>query len=230
MRLHSEVEKKKVKEVINDFRGEIFQRPPLRSSVKRRLRIRRIYYIKELEFSEKLVLFRVGCQAGTYIRKLCYDIGEAIGCGAHMEELRRIRAGPFSEDDDFFSLYDLSDAYAFWKEESNETYLRKTVQPVEKALKNIPKLYILDSAVSSICHGADLAVPGISKLETKIDKNSLVGVFSLKNEIVALGKSLMSTKEIMNLSHGIAVDTTRVIMDLDTYPRMWKSQLNKLSK
>lgn len=227
MRLHSKVEEKKVNEVINDFKGEIFQRPPLRSSVSRRLRKRRIYYIKVLEFSENQVLFRVGCQAGTYIRKLCHDIGEAIGYGAHMEELRRIRAGPFSEDEDLVSLYDLSDAYAFWKEESNENYLRKTIQPVEKALKNIPKLHILDSAVSSICHGADLAVPGISKLETKIDKNSLVGIFTLKNEIVALGKSLMSTKEMMNSNHGIAVDTTRVIMDLDTYPRMWKSQLKK---
>ena len=227
MRLHSKIEEKKVIEVINDFKGEIFQRPPLRSSVSRRLRRRRVYFIKVLEFSENLVLFRVGCQAGTYIRKLCHDIGEAIGCGAHMEELRRTRAGPFSEDENLVSLYDLSDAYAFWKEESNETYLRKIVQPVERALKNIPKLHILDSAVSSICHGADLAVPGISKLETNIDKNSLVGMFTLKNEIVALGKSLMSTNEIMNSNHGIAVDTTRVIMDLNTYPRMWKSQLKK---
>ena len=51
------------------------------------------------------MLMRVGCQAGTYIRKLCFDIGLALGTGANMEELRRTKAGPFREDGTLVTLH-----------------------------------------------------------------------------------------------------------------------------
>ena len=85
--------------------------------------------------NEKSVLFKVGCEAGTYIRKLCYDIGEVLGCGAHMQELRRTRVGPFTEDESLVTLHDIS--YFFTtngKETQDENILRKFVSPMEKAL------------------------------------------------------------------------------------------------
>jgi H/ACA ribonucleoprotein complex subunit 4 len=94
MRLHADVPEIKVKAVLGEFTGTIYQRPPLVSAVKRQLRKRTIYYIDFMEMNGRDVLFRVGCEAGTYIRKLCHDIGEALGDGAHMYEQRRTKTGP----------------------------------------------------------------------------------------------------------------------------------------
>ena len=71
MKLHSEAPENKVIKVLNEFQGPLYQRPPVRSAVKRKLRTRTIYYIDFIEMNERNVLFKVGCEAGTYIRKLC---------------------------------------------------------------------------------------------------------------------------------------------------------------
>ena len=223
MRLHNHVSSDYVLKVMNEFVGEIYQRPPLRSSVSRVIRKRRIYYIKDFEFQENWVLFRIGCQAGTYIRKICFDTGEALGCGAHMEELRRTRAGSFTEDEGLITFYDLYEAYNLWIDTKDESLLRKLIKPVEDATILLPKIVIRDSTVDSICHGANLAVPGILKLESEIKPKMLLGVFTLKNELVALAKATMSTEEIVRNEHGIAADTLRVIMTPSTYPKMWQS-------
>lgn len=222
MRIHSKASEEKVRKIMSEFVGEIYQRPPLVSSVRRRLRKRTIYYVNDIEFKNEHVMFRVGCQSGTYIRKLVFDIGEALGCGAHMVELRRTRVGPFTEDRHLATLYDLSDAYVSWKEDGDESYLRELIQPMEKALSHIPKIYIRDSAVDAICHGADLALPGILRLESGIVPMDLVGIFSEKGEIVAIGKALTSSEEMVSLDHGLAVKTSRVIMTSGTYAPMWR--------
>jgi H/ACA ribonucleoprotein complex subunit 4 len=227
MRLHSTMPRERVQEVIDEFVGEIYQRPPLRSSVARRLRRRTIYYIQDVEFLENRVLFRVGCQAGTYIRKLCFDLGEVLGCGAHMEELRRTRAGPFAEDEEFVTLYDLYEAYHLWTEGNDESKVRTIIQPMENALALVPKIFLRDSAVDSICHGANLAVPGIAKFETGIQKKGVVGLFTLKGELVALARALMTTEEIEDKERGIATDTLRGIMAPGTYPRLWRKRGRK---
>ena len=85
-----------------------------------------------------------------------------------------------------------------------------------------PKVWIRDTAVDAICHGADLAVPGIVSLNSGIKTDTLVGIFTLKDELVALGRALMSSEEILEREKGIAVKTERVIMKPGTYPRMWK--------
>ena len=224
MRLHSDVAEEKVREVLGEFLGDILQRPPLRSSVQRSTRLRRIYYLTDFEFEGRRVLFRVGCQAGTYIRKLVYDVGEALGPGAHMEELRRTRAGSFTENEGLISLYELKEGYDRWVGGGDESMLRRVVMPMEKAFGLLPKIYVRDSAVGSICHGAKLAVPGIAKLETGIKVKDVVGIFSLKGELVAQGRAAMSSEEMVSRDHGIAADTERVVLGLDVYPRMWQSR------
>jgi len=222
MRLHDDVEQNRVNAILAEFVGVIYQKPPLRSSVKRVVRQRRIYYLDVLEYSGRRVLFRVGCQAGTYIRKLIYDVGESLGTGAHMEELRRTRVGTFTEDENLVSLYDLTAAYDAWTKTGDESLLRRVVQPIENAFKILPKIYIRDSAVDAICHGAKIAIPGISQLETGIDIKDTVGLLTLKGEIVALARATMSTEMIMEKQHGIAAATLRVIMKPGTYPKLWK--------
>lgn len=224
MRLHSTMPRERVQEVIDEFVGELYQRPPLRSSVTRRMRRRTIYYIQDVEFLERRVLFRVGCQAGTYIRKLCFDIGEALGSGAHMQELRRTRTGPFTEDKDLITFYDLYEAYHLWTEGNDESKLRTIIQPMENALALVPKIFLRDSAVDSICHGANLAVPGIAKFESGILKNGVVGLFTLKGELIALAKALMTSEEIDEKERGLATDTMRVLMTPGTYPRLWRKR------
>jgi H/ACA ribonucleoprotein complex subunit 4 len=224
MKLHGDAKEKRIREVLVEFEDVIYQRPPLRSSVKRQLRTRRIYYLNFLEMGGRNVLFKVGCEGGTYIRKLCYDIGEVLGCGAHMQELRRTRAGPFVEDSEgFATLHDVAYWFMEWEKKKDEKILRRFIQPMEHALGLLPKIYIRDSAVDAVCHGASLTAPGVLSLETGIIKGSLVAVLSLKGEAVALGRGVVSTDEIMRMEHGIVAKVERVLMPRGTYPRCWKS-------
>ncbi len=223
MRLHGDISPSLLKSVSSEFVGEIFQRPPLRSSVKRRLRKRVIYSLDLLEIDGRNILFRVACQSGTYIRKLCHDLGEAIGCGAHMRELRRTRSGPFTEET-ILSLYDLVDAFSFWKEENNPDHLLQILRPMEDALAYLPKIYVRDSAIDAICHGADLAVPGVLRIGAPLKYGELVAIFSQKSEAVALGRALMPTEEVLEKDHGLVCKTRRVLMPEGTYPRSWRSR------
>jgi H/ACA ribonucleoprotein complex subunit 4 len=222
MQLHQDIEENTVRSVFEEFAGEILQRPPLRASVKRIVRKRTIYAMEVLEVDGRSVLFKVACQAGTYVRKICNDIGEALGCGAHMKELRRTRAGPFNEDKNLFSMYDLLNAQNDWKEAKDEAKLRTAIRPVEEAFEFIPKIYMRDSAVDAICHGADLAIPGIVKLDKAIENRTPVALMSAKGEAVALARALLSTGHILEQDHGMAAKTIRVIMPPGTYPSLWK--------
>lgn len=223
MKLHREAKEKQVRNVLKEFEDTIYQRPPLRAAVKRRLRMRRIYYIDFIEMDGRNVLFKVGCEAGTYIRKLCFDIGEVLGCAAHMQELRRIRAGPFVENGDMVTLHDVAYWFMEWQEQKDERILRKFIKPMEKVLVLVPKIYVRDSAVDAVCHGANLTAPGVLSLETKINKGLTVAVLTLKGEVVALAKAVASTEDILNMGHGVVAETKRVLMLRGTYPKCWKS-------
>lgn len=222
MHVHKPVPKRRIIEVCGQFVGPILQKPPLKSSVVKELRTRTIYYLEVLEIEEQHVLMRVGCQAGTYIRKLCYDIGLALGTGANMEELRRTRAGPFREDDTLATLHQLMDAYMAYKERGDESLLRRVIQPVEAALAHLPRLEIADNAVDAICHGAPLAAPGLLSLETGISRGDDVALFTLKGEAVAIARAELSSEEMLASSSGIVAATERVIMEPGTYPKAWK--------
>jgi H/ACA ribonucleoprotein complex subunit 4 len=221
MRLHHEASESKIKTLFDEFTGMIYQLPPVRASVKRQLRTRKIYYLNLLETNNKNVLFQVGCEAGTYIRKLCYDIGEAIGVGAHMQELRRTRAGPFSENSNMITLHDIAYYMEQWQQTKDPAILRKFIQPMEKALDSLPKIVIRDSAVDAICHGANLAAPGVLAIDTDIKPKEPATIFTQKAEAVALATTLNATEEIMELNRGIVAKTTRVLMPRGLYPKMW---------
>lgn len=219
MRLHGDVSREQLDKVIKEFTGKIRQLPPVKSAVKRVEREREIYYFDVLEIEGKEVLFRMGCQAGTYVRKVCHDMGRRLKVGAHMAELVRTKAGPFT-DKDWVTLQDLEDAYYFWKEEKNEKFLRHCIKPVEFATRHLPKIWIQDSAVDSLCHGASLNVPGIVKFESDIDKDDLVAVFTLKDELVALGSAVMTSEQLLKEEKGFAVKMSKVFMNPGTYPKI----------
>lgn len=222
MHLHGDVSNHDLERVLTEFEGEIYQRPPVRAAVKRRLRKREIYYVELLEREDRDVLLRIGCQAGTYIRKLCHDMGRVLGHGAHMAELRRSRTGPFAENETLVNLHDLADAHAFWREDGLEEPLRKAVQPVERSVEHLPKIVVRDGAIDALCHGASLAAPGVLSVETGISIGDLVAEMTLKGELIALAKSEMTSREIHEAEHGIIAKPERVIMEPGTYPRKWK--------
>ena len=219
MRTHEDVDEKRLVSTLKEFEGEIFQRPPLRSAVSRRLRTRTIYRIEFLEGDGRNWLFKVDCQSGTYIRKLCSDVGEVLGCGAHMHELRRTRSGPFVESQ-AVTLYDIADAMDLHRE-GDDAPLMKILHPVEEALSLLPHVWIRDSAVEALCTGAQLAVPGILRFESGIEPKGLIAVMTQRNEAVALMNAEMSSEMILKEEHGIAALPERVIMQRGTYPKSW---------
>jgi len=223
MKLHGDTTNSQIKKTLAYFETEIYQRPPLKSAVKRELRTRRIYSTKYLEREEDLVLYTVDCEAGTYIRKLCHDIGLILGVGAHMQELRRTRAGPYTEDT-LVTLHDLRDAYETYKEKKDETQLRQMIQPMESAASHLPKIWVKDSAVDAICHGAHLMNPGIIKLTNNIKPKDTIAIFTLKNELVALAKALDDSNNILQKKKGEAAAPDRVIMPPNTYLKQWTTK------
>ncbi len=221
MHLHKPVDTKKLKKVLEEFTGKIKQLPPIKSAVKRQIRERRVYYVDIIEIEEQDVLFRIGCQAGTYIRKFCHDVGKKLEVGAHMAQLVRTKAGPFG-DTDMVTLQDLADAYWLWKEKKDDSQIKKHIKTVETAIPQIGKVWVLDNAIDTICQGVDLKVPGISQVNTEIKKGDIVAIMSLKNELIALGFAELPTNEMLQKERGVAIKTHKVFLQPGTYPKYKK--------
>jgi H/ACA ribonucleoprotein complex subunit 4 len=220
MKLHKQVEEKKIREACNSFVGKISQMPPLRSAVKRVRRTREVYYLEVLEIQGTEVLFRVGCEAGTYIRTLCVDIGKKLGCGAQLIELRRTRVGNITEETSV-NLLDLKDSYVFWKEDGDDTLLRKSILSMERLLEVVPKIVVRDSAIDALCHGANLAIPGVVEID-EMNIGEIAAVISLKGEGVALVKMEIPSVQVIEKDTGICASLERVLMNKGTYPSIWK--------
>lgn len=220
LRLHKEVPEGLLREAFSKFVGTITQTPPIKSAVSRRPRDRDIYQLDILEISDdrRDVLFHTRCQAGTYIRKLCHDIGQALGVGGHMTELRRIRAGNFHEKD-AVPLVDIKDAHVFWKEDGEQKALRKILTPVEYAILHVKRVFIKDSTIHAITNGAPLYAAGISRIQKGIVRGETIAMYSLKDELVALGISKMTSEEMLNAKRGTAARTDRVLIDKGVYPK-----------
>lgn len=222
LRLHEDRDEGAVKAAAAGFVGKISQTPPVRSAVARRPRIRRVYYLDVLEVSGRDVLFRVGCQAGTYVRNLCVDLAKALGTKGHMQELRRTRTGLFTEED-LVTLHDCVDARAFWEADKDEAGIRRVVRPVEAVTAHLNAIVLRDSAVDAVCHGAPLACIGVAQLDAGIEAGEQVALYTLKGELVALAEAKMTSHQVMEADKGIAATPSRVVLRKGTYPKTWKS-------
>ncbi|KAH9412253.1 H/ACA ribonucleoprotein [Ordospora pajunii] len=219
---HGECDEQGFRNACKRLVGALFQRPPLMCAVKRELRIRNVYGIEIVEFDAKrrLGLFRVSCEAGTYVRTLCTHIGVFMGCGAVMKELRRVRSGLVDESQ-IYTLHDLLDAVYLLNTENNEVAIRRVIQPLEALLVGYPRIMIKDSSVNAICYGAKLSITGVLRFDKNIDVGGDVVVITTKGEAVALGVALASSPEMSIAQHGFVCKTKRVIMEKDLYPRSW---------
>jgi tRNA pseudouridine55 synthase len=197
-----------LRETVADFEGQIYQKPPRKSAVRRRLRTRTIHALDVLEVRDRKALLRVVCEAGTYVRKLCHDLGLALGTGAHMGDLRRTGTGGF-DDTDLVTLHDLADALAVWNEDGDDSWLREAVDPAERALSGLPSLTVAPSAAAEIAHGAPVYAPGV--LDAALgdaDSGALVACYTPDGAAVCLGTLVGDP----GTDSGTVVDTDRVLV------------------
>ncbi|KAF8167972.1 putative rRNA pseudouridine synthase [Crassisporium funariophilum] len=224
LRLHSALPNSAaLPRALQTLTGALFQRPPLISAVKRQLRIRTIHESKLLEFDDKrnLSVFWVSCEAGTYIRTLCVHLGLVLGVGGHMQELRRVRSGAMSENDDMVTMHDVMDAQWVYDNTRDESYLRRVIRPLECLMVGYKRIVVKDSAVNAVCYGAKLMIPGLLRYEADIAVHEEVVLMTTKGEAIALAIAQMSTVELATCDHGVVAKVKRCIMERDTYPRRW---------
>jgi tRNA pseudouridine55 synthase/H/ACA ribonucleoprotein complex subunit 4 len=218
MRLHEDVEKSRIEQIALEFTGRIYQRPPKKSAVKRSLRIRTIHHLELMSIEKRLVLFRVQCDAGTYIRSLCHHMGLAMGTGAHMQELRRTRSGAFGEES-AHTLHALQDACVAARE-GDRSSLDAMIISVDAAVPDLPVVVVRDTAVDALCRGAALAGVGVIQCDG-FKKDQPVAVLSGKNEFIGLGRGLVSSSSFLPGDTGLVIAMTSVFLPAGTYPRGW---------
>jgi len=223
LRMHNKVPIADIRKALETLQGAIYQRPPIIAAVKRRLRIRNIYKSKLIEYDpeQDLALFSVDCEAGTYIRTLCIHLGLLLGVGGHMEELRRVRSGHLTENDEMVTMHDVLDAMWVYENEKDESYLRAVIKPLEYLLGSYKRIVVKDSAVNAICYGAKLMIPGLLRYENDIEGDEIVVLMTTKGEAIALGIAMMTTAVMSTCDHGVVAKIKRVLMERDTYPRRW---------
>jgi H/ACA ribonucleoprotein complex subunit 4 len=194
---HKEQDMEELQGIIDStFVGKIRQTPPHRSAVKRAERIREVYHWKLLESdeSERNFLFEASVEGGTYIRKLCSDLGEMIG-GAHMGELRRTRAGIFDESS-LVRLDEFEAAVMKWKDGDGGD-LGRMVVPAEDVIRRIlPVVEVDKSAVKSLYIGRPLFASNVLlKDELKEGEvfaafcgNEFIGIYRKSGEEIIFGR------------------------------------------
>ena len=171
-------------DVLARFTGPLYQKPPRKSAVARRLRQRTVSGLELLEREGRRVLLRIRCESGTYIRKLCHDIGLAAGCGAHMGDLRRTRSGPF-DDGQLVTTTALTDALA-----AGEDALAAMLLPGEAAVAHLPTVTIAESAAATVADGAPVFAPGVRAVDpAATTPGTLVACVTPDEAVVCLGRT-----------------------------------------
>jgi len=184
MRLHEDTSIEKLKEEMQKFRGKITQLPPVRSRVKRALREREVKKFELLEKEGKDVLFLAEVEAGTYIRKLCDDLGKKIG-GAHMLELRRTKASIFLEEDSI-NLYQFEEAVEEYKK-GNDAKLRAILIPAETCILEVmPSIRLKRSSIKQILTGKPLMK---SDIRDALPKEEIFAIFHNEQFLAIVKKS-----------------------------------------
>ena len=153
-----------VEEVLTKFRGEIMQVPPMYSALKvngqklyelarkgreveRQPRPITIHELTLLGMEAEGIRLRVRCSKGTYIRTLCKDIGEALGCGGCMAALRRVQAGEYTIDESVPLLQLLE-----------ETEPEKFLRPVDSMFRNYPAVTLSEKQALRCRNGNSFSV------------------------------------------------------------------------
>lgn len=198
---YSSIEFLGFQKVINEFIGQISQRPPLYSAKKvdgvRAYELARrgeiielpekmvtIYEINVLKFSLPTIMMEIKCSKGTYIRSICNDIGEKLGCGGYMSFLIRTSTGNFN----------LSNSYVL--DELNRDNLEAFIVPTDSAL-NMKSLYVDEVLSKKILNGNSICISDSSgykeeeRIKVYIKPNDFVGIGTVSKGILHMEKLLI---------------------------------------
>ncbi len=179
------------------FRGEIVQVPPMYSALKRDgkplyeyaragLVVERegrevtIHVLEMIACALPDVTFRVTCSKGTYVRTLAEDIGEALGCGAHLVALRRTGVGALTLEH-AVTLDALSDA----DEPTRDSWLR----PVDALLSTFPCVRLDADATRRFMHGQRLPLGELTLDATALDETGRVRVYGDDERLLGVAKA-----------------------------------------
>lgn len=201
------INEEEVRKAVESFKGEIWQTPPLYSAIKQKgkklyqyaragkqvERKKRKVFIKDvrvLEIKLPYMKLKVTCSKGTYIRSLANDIGERLGCGAHLFSLCRTRVGPFE-------LKDALDLEAI-EEIRNEGRIGDSLISIEKVLAHIPSVVVKDSFAKKVREGPNLFPSSVLSPEKEFDKEQVICIKNNQKEIIAIGKALRSSDEFLD--------------------------------
>lgn len=195
------VTEQQITEAIRAFVGSYRQIPPMYSAVKidgkklyelarngitveREPRNVEIYSIDIINIIGNRVLIDVNCSKGTYIRTLCADIGDRLGCGAHMSFLIRKKAGIFDID----SAITLEEV----KELNSNNKLQKKVVKIEEVFKNFREITLEENQEKKIFNGVPV------KIEFKRAKNrELIRVYNKQQDFIMLGEVVINQEEVI---------------------------------
>ncbi len=158
---------------LDQFRGEIMQRPSLYSALKyegkplyyyarkgidvpRKERMITVYHLHVLDYQDETIRFTIRCSKGTYVRTIADDLGEVLGCGAHVIGLRRIQVGDFLESDmvTLDHIEQLNVAQALQD-------MDNLLLPLDTAVACWPSVFLNDDLVFYIKQGSPVLVPQI---------------------------------------------------------------------
>jgi H/ACA ribonucleoprotein complex subunit 4 len=219
--LHGEAPDRELARAIGEFTGPIFQTPPVRSAVKRERRVRTIHRLALVERDGSRLLIDTVTDSGTYVRTLAVDLGEALGVGAHLEELRRVQTGPFSESA-AVPLTALADARAA-RIAGDSAPMLALLHPIVVVWREFPAVVVKDGAASAIAHGAGLARGGILSVPRAFAKGAHVVLVTRAGELIATGVAQHDSRALSELGHGWVIAGTRVFVDPAKFPPRWKA-------
>jgi tRNA pseudouridine55 synthase len=194
------VSEEELRSALIAFTGPIEQTPPMYSAIKiqgvplykaaragqkisappRSVTIRSLAM---LSFEDRDATFDIVCSKGTYIRSLCADIGNRIGCGAHLLQLERRQSGPFRIED-AISISALEELVASDKAESK-------LYSLDQVLSGLPVVQANDQAATRFCHGMPLSRRGILGLPEGLNREDLVRVHDPAGKLVGIGRAAM---------------------------------------
>ena len=200
-----EINPDSIERVLTKFRGDIEQIPPMHSALKhegtplyklarkgitieRKVRHIKIYELTALNFTNDTITLDVHCSKGTYIRTLAQDIGEALGCGAHLIDLRRTEVAPFGD----FEIHTLEALTAL----AASGKLKQTLLPIDAAIPHWPSLTITDEQADNLCMGRRVEcenIPDSNSIRLYRPDASFLGIGQLHESGLLASKRLLRT-------------------------------------
>ena len=190
------VSRKAIERALTKFKGEVEQLPPMHSAIKmngvplyklarkgiaveREPRLVTLYQICLVEFVNSELELEISCSKGTYIRTIADDLGQELGCGAHVIELRRTQAGVFTEKDSISS-----EELALEKENRGLDKIDQFLIPMDRAIQDLPEVNLPSITASHVKNGQAVLVRHLPKngLVRMYEDEQFIGIGSIDDD------------------------------------------------